>query len=483
MSLQSDPVMRECPNCGHPDNELRDFCARCGEYLRWDPTEEQTVRPAPAPPQPRSEPEPATAVLQQAAERPAPVVLLLHGNTATVAAGGRAVLAGTLRNQSGVVDNYDFRVSGLPETWVELPQTAYLLPYGSGEGSEQTYQLALTPPRSSEAEARAWPFALEVVSRSSGQVAARVDATLVVEPFHAVEVLARPQRRRGRMRASFTVEVVNGGNADASVALTAADTDDACTALVDPPAVRVAPGSRAKVGLHVKPRRTMWWGRPVEHRVDLRAVLREEPAHVPTPPQLAFRQLPWIPWWVPALVIVLIALAIALLALRGEQIVVPEVRGATVEQAQQALVEAGLESTPRVQEQVVGDAAQVGRVIAQNPAAGTEIDSDDALILQAGVANQVVGVPDVRGATRDQAQQLLAASGLTLGAIEPAGASAEATVDFQNPAAGESARVGSPVSLILVEPEAPEEEPTEEPAPTEPAPEEPVAPEPTAPPS
>jgi PASTA domain-containing protein len=485
MSLQSDPVVRECPNCGHPDHQQRDFCASCGEYLRWDLTEEQPVRPATAPtptsersqapdPAPRR-PEPPTAVMQPIAEKPAPVALILHATQATAPAGGLATFAGTLRNQSGVVDNYDFRVSGLPAEWVDLPPTAYLLPYGSAEGHEQTFQLAVMPPRAPEAEARAWPFTLEVVSRDSGQVAARADATLVIEPFHQVEVHAKPQRRRGRTRGTYALEIVNAGNADASVALTAADTDDACEIRVDPPAVRVAPGRRGTARLRVRPRRAIWWGRADEHRFDLRAALREDPAHVPAPPQLVFRQLPWIPWWVPAVILVLIALAIALLALRGEQIVVPEVRGQSVQQAQQTLVEAGLESTPRVQEQVVQDGGQVGRVIAQNPAAGEQIDSGDALILQAGVANQAASVPEVRGATRDQAQQLLGAAGLTLGAIEPGDASAEAVVDFQNPAAGESARLGSPVSLILVEPEEPadEEDVGDEP-------EQPQQPEPTA---
>jgi PASTA domain len=476
MSLQSEPMIRQCPNCGHPDHQQRDFCAECGEYLRWELTEEHPVRAA----APR--PEPATAVQpvvappppQPAApvEAPAPVVLLLHAASATAAAGGRASLTGTIRNQSGVVENYDFRVSGLPADWVTLPPTAYLLPFGSADGHEQSFELGLAPPRAPEAEARAWPFALEAVARTTGEVAARVNATLVIEPFHELAVSARPQRRRGRIRATFALEVTNGGNADATVALGAADTDDACSVRLDPPAVRVAPGGHATTRMRVVPRRTLWWGRPVEHSIELQAALREARTPIAAPPQVTYRQLPWIPWWVPPLVIALIALAIALLALRGEQIVVPEVRGQTVEQAQQTLVDAGLESTPRVQEQVVADAAQVGRVIAQNPEAGSEIDSDDAAILQAGVANQVVGVPDVRGATRDQAQQLLSRNGLTLGAIEPGDAPADAIVDFQNPAAGESARLGSPVNLILVAPEQEEPEPApEQPAPEQPAPE------------
>ena len=248
-----------------------------------------------------------------------------------VAAGGRATLAGLVRNQSGVVDNYDFRVGGLPEGWVEPPPTAYLLPFGSGDGHEQPFQLVFAPPRSPDAEARAWPVVVEVVSRSSGAVAARARATLTIEPFEHVSGAARPQRRRGRGRARFAVEVANKGNAPVTVQLSAVDTDDACSTQLDPSALRIAPGARATARLRVVPRRTLWFGRPVDHRIDVGA---------PVPQQLTFRQLPWIPWWAPVVLAVLIALAIALLALRGERIVVPEVRGQTVEQAQAILVDA-----------------------------------------------------------------------------------------------------------------------------------------------
>jgi hypothetical protein len=347
-------------------------------------------------------------------------------------------------------------VSGLPAEWTGPPPTAYLLPFGSGEGHELPFELALTPPRSSEATARPWPFTLEAVSRSTGRVAASARATLVIEPFEDVSVRAQPQRRRGRRRGTFAVEVVNRGNAPATVALSGADTDDVCDVRIDPPAVRLDPGARGTARVRVAPRRTLWWGRPVEHRVDVDA---------PVPHVLAFRQLPWIPWWVPVAILMLIALAIALLALRGNPITVPEVRGQSVEDAQQVLVDAGLKSTPRLQEQVVDDPSAVGRVIAQNPAPGSEIDADAAVILQTGVANQIVGVPEIRGATLDQAQQILSASGLTLGVIEPGDAPGDARVDFQNPAAGDQARLGGPVNVILVDAEEPAEEEEPEQAP------------------
>jgi beta-lactam-binding protein with PASTA domain len=229
---------------------------------------------------------------------------------------------------------------------------------------------------------------------------------------------------------------------------------------VDPPAVQLQPGERASARVRVRPHRTLWWGRPIEHRVDVDA---------PVPQVLAFRQLPWIPWWVPVAVAMLVALVIALLALRGAPpIPVPEVRGQSVGDAQALLVDAGFKEAPRLQEQVVGDPRQVGRVIAQNPAAGSEIDADGAVILETGVADQIVGVPNVQGATLQQAQQILGASGLTLGVIEPGDAPLDALVEFQNPAAGDEANVGSPVNVRLAveEEEAePEATPTETPAP------------------
>jgi hypothetical protein len=394
------------------------------------------------------------------------VLLVLDGGrpTVTAAAGARASIAGVIRNQSGLVDNYDFRVAGVPAAWTTPPPTAYLLPFGSGDDHEQRFEVVLAPPRSPEAEAREWPLVIEAVSRSRGEVVARAQATLVVLPYHEVAMRARPQRRRSRRSARFDVELVSGGNAPSTIALTAADGGEATSIQLDPASVRLAPGGRATARLRVTPRRTIWWGRPEEHRVDVNATGDASPA----PQAVTLRQLPWIPWWVPVALLTLIAIVIALLALRGEQITVPEVRGETVEAAQQRLVEAGLEEEPRVQEVTVADQAQIGRVLGQNPAAGEEIDSGDAVILQAGVANQAVTVPDVRGRTRDEAQLILQNAGLTLGVIEPGDAPGDARVDFQNPGAGGQANLGAPVNLILVEadepaadeePEAPAEEP------------------------
>jgi PASTA domain-containing protein len=451
MSLQAT---RLCPTCGRPDPQFRDFCPRCGEYLRWEDENDPAARVAAAP-----APEPPTEEMPAPVHPAASVLLLLDAASVTVAAGGTGSLRGLIRNQSGVVDNYDFRVAGLPAAWVGTPPTAYLLPFGSGDGDHEVpFELTLTPPRSSEATAGPWPFTLEAVSRTSGAIAARVPATLVIEPFEELTAHAQPQRRRGRRRGNYAIEVANRGNAPAVARLSGVDTDDACDVRIDPPALPIAAGARATARVRVAPRRTLWWGRPVEHQIQVDG---------PVPQTLAFRQLSWIPWWVPVAVAMIIALVIALLALRGDPpIPVPEVRGQTVESAQAELVDAGLKSTPRLQEQVVNDPRQVGRVIAQNPAAGSEIDADGAVILATGVANQVVSVPNIRGATLDQAQQLLGAAGLTLGVIEPGDAPRDAVIDFQNPAAGSDARLGSGVSVLLAVADDAEDQATPTPTPT-----------------
>jgi hypothetical protein len=457
-----------CPNCAFPDTDRQDFCPSCGEYLRWD---EQTgeARPAPAPPAyppaPAAAPSPAKSpATTEEPPAPEPVLLVLDGGrpTITVAAGQRASLAGLIRNQSGLVDNYDLRVTGVPEAWTTPPPTLYLLPFGSGDGHEQRFDIALSPPRTPAAEARSWPLTVEAVSRSRGAVVARAEATLVVLPFHEVAMRPRPQRRRSRGSARFDVELASRGNAPVTVALTAADGAEATSPRLETPSVRLAPGGSATARLRVTPRRTIWWGRPEEHTIEIAAALAEGAAS-PPPQTVTLRQRPWIPWWLPVALLMVIALLIALLALRGERITVPEVRGETVEVAQQRLVDAGLEAAPRLQQVTVDDQSQIGRVLAQNPAAGGEIGSDDAVILQAGVANQAVAVPDVRGRTRDEAQRILEASGLTLGVIEPGDAPGDARVDFQNPAAGGQARLGGPVNVILVEPEQDAEDGAEEP--------------------
>src|SRR4029077_19216884 len=146
---------------------------KCGSYTRWDPTVHvAAVRPA--------APEEAKEDAQGAAPTPGPgggappivtgvpaavaegviVTVRKAGDEAADAAvaltlvpGSQALLTINVRNQSGIVDNYDLELRGMPEDWWTIdPPTVYLVPYGAAGGSyEQEATLRLPPPRRPQA--------------------------------------------------------------------------------------------------------------------------------------------------------------------------------------------------------------------------------------------------------------------------------------------------------------------------------------------
>ena len=114
--------------------------------------------PAAAPVQAPEEPEheAATITLRLPEDEAAKGETLAVG----VHPGERTRVRALIRNQSGIVDNYQISVTGLPDEWFSvLPDTVYLVPYGTGGTYEQEVEIHLHPPRKPEAEARIWELA------------------------------------------------------------------------------------------------------------------------------------------------------------------------------------------------------------------------------------------------------------------------------------------------------------------------------------
>lgn len=261
--------MALCKSCGTVNADDRDFCTGCGDYLRWDPTGFQPAVPAapPAPPptpvagvpppqpvapaaavpppaapaagpyQPQAAP-PAAA--QAAPIQPDSVLVALRlpeedgyaGDMPSprVTPGARTMMIGLVRNQSGIVDNYDMLVDGLPEGWWTInPGTVYLVPYGAGGGSyEQEITIELHPPRVAEAEARMWQIRVLARSRAYGAEAGGAAATLEIQPFEDFAAEITPERRGGRGRADFKLAVTNKSNSSFEVTFAGVDPENAC---------------------------------------------------------------------------------------------------------------------------------------------------------------------------------------------------------------------------------------------------------------
>ena len=148
-----------------------------------------------------------------------------------------------IRNQSGIVDNYQIRVEGLPEDWFSvLPDTVYLVPYGTGGTYEQEIEIHLHPPRVPEAEARIWELQVVAHSKAQERTAATAPLMLGIQPFEQHDTKVKPERASGRRKANFKVAVSNKANAPVFVAFDASEADNDCRFKFDPPAAEVQPG-------------------------------------------------------------------------------------------------------------------------------------------------------------------------------------------------------------------------------------------------
>jgi zinc-ribbon domain len=233
-----------CPNCGHENLEDTDFCANCGEYLRWDQTE---VKPPEPEPEPEGSPPPTPATPapepwpgeQPVAPPPEPsqpaepvlVTLRVPGSddtappTVAVEPGGEVQLSALVRNQSEIVDTYELAVEGLPASWWSVePPRVHLLPYGSQEsGYEQEATLRLRPPRAPDASAGEWPVSVVARSVSRPDAEGRGRATLDIAPFLQLSSVLRPEQAEGERGARYQVVVRNGGNRAVTAFLSAED--------------------------------------------------------------------------------------------------------------------------------------------------------------------------------------------------------------------------------------------------------------------
>jgi serine/threonine-protein kinase len=131
------------------------------------------------------------------------------------------------------------------------------------------------------------------------------------------------------------------------------------------------------------------------------------------------------------------------------RVAVPDVVGSLLTDATAALAAAGLALAVAGKEE--SDAAE-GSVLSQAPAKGTRVDRGTTVGVVIAVAKpKLVGVPNLVGQTADAAKAALAAVGLVLdvaGQRPVAGAAAGLVLD-QNPQAGSSVVVGSPVHVTV----------------------------------
>ena len=165
----------------------------------------------------------------------------------SVVPGAEVTVLATVRNQGQIVDTFDLRVEGLPDSWWTItPAAVFLNPWGTSGDYEQEVQVRLHPPQTPESEARDWPLTVVARSRSLGADVAcgAGDADRPAVPEHG-DVASARSAAAAAGTPSFDVAVANHGNSPMEIVIGAQDTEARCP-------VSVAPRAHAGAGRRVR---------------------------------------------------------------------------------------------------------------------------------------------------------------------------------------------------------------------------------------
>jgi beta-lactam-binding protein with PASTA domain len=462
---------RPCPDCNAIVPLDDDFCPN-GHYVAWESLERgdrDLTEPgsaagalaperAPSAPAPLPLPPPAPSPVQPgamgvvldvapAADPPRSVPAGVHASTP---AGQPVALLATLRNIGDVVDDYMLQVRGLPAGWVSVHEpAAHLLPMAQQRDFERRLAITLLPPLAPESAAGVWEFTVTVTSTARGGAeVARQPCSLEVLGFTQVDATAKPAITRGWRTAHFKHAVHNHGNRDVIPVVVGEDAEAACTFETSPVAAAIAPGGRQSYAMQVKAPKWLWIGRPLDRPLTVSTQL--DGADVALPQIVTFRQRPIVPWWVVALLGLLLAVAAFVYTQLPHKVTTPLLKGAkSAFVAQGQLQDAGFKAPPTVQTRVLARPA-AGTVFDQRPRAGTKVAADTVVVIRVAVPPTTTIIPDLRGLTTLRADAVLSHARLALGNVVP-GPNAKNPIVSQIPRAGTVKPRNTMVNVVLAD--------------------------------
>ncbi|MEU6060300.1 Stk1 family PASTA domain-containing Ser/Thr kinase [Streptomyces sp. NPDC047097] len=136
--------------------------------------------------------------------------------------------------------------------------------------------------------------------------------------------------------------------------------------------------------------------------------------------------------------------AVALVVSKGAAVEVPDLTGASPEDARSTLEDAGLKV--KVAEERTHSTEDTGTVAAQSPASGGDAAEGDTVTLTLSKGPRMVEVPDVTGSNVDEATRELEGAGFEV-KVEKSFPFLGDTVDGQSTAGGEQAPEGSTITI------------------------------------
>ncbi len=132
---------------------------------------------------------------------------------------------------------------------------------------------------------------------------------------------------------------------------------------------------------------------------------------------------------------------------KGE-ITVPDIKGATYEEAEAELTELGLKI--KMGNEVFSDEYEEGEIVSQDPEPKMKVKKGQSVTVNISKGTGTEAVPSVIGCTSSEAREILEAKGFSLGNIrEEESSQAEGTIISQDPGSGYEAESGSSVNVVI----------------------------------
>jgi hypothetical protein len=179
-------------------------------------------------------------------------------DTVVVEPGTTAPLTIEIENTAETADQFEVGVEGVDPEWIIIPVATVELK----AGERQSVKVFFKPPRQSESTAGNFPFIASVRSLSSGEQKL-AQGIISIKPFHSLAIELNP--KKGYVTATkhqniFTATLINMGNSEHTVSLSADDPEDHCTYEFDEEQIVLGPGHQREVDFMVNPKKRTPFG-------------------------------------------------------------------------------------------------------------------------------------------------------------------------------------------------------------------------------
>jgi len=221
---------------------------------------------------------------------PVSFALSLAADVVEVEAGAKSPLSFTVVNQGTATDRFEVEIQGIDGEWVAIPVPAFNVE----PGETLTEKAFLQPPRRPDGSAGAYPLVVRIRSLESGETKT-AQALLKLLPYHHLTMEIAPKKgviSPTTKRNDFRLTVVNLGNSEHTLQLSAQDPDDRCAYEFENNQIVLGPGQQREVEMIANPKQTPFFssGRLIGFSVVARSVT-ERNVSATTQAQLEQRSL------------------------------------------------------------------------------------------------------------------------------------------------------------------------------------------------